>query len=176
MGDGKFTAVIDGIEFTETFSTARPLPAGTYKVNRREVWARFLACNYILDHHWAITVTAPAGTVHEAFFDPVSIGGAVGADAESGVLKPRAFTGVGGAPATLRSISYSAGAVTIAVSPVDALAGHAVDFLGMDGAVTLSLPVSDATVDAGGGTLRWPSASAPWASGDTLMVRVRTAV
>ena len=34
-GDGTFTAEADGIEFTETFATARPLPSGEYEINRR---------------------------------------------------------------------------------------------------------------------------------------------
>ena len=42
-----------------------------------------------------VTVTAPAGTVHEAFFDPVVIGSGVGADASNGVLEPKAFRWAG---------------------------------------------------------------------------------
>ena len=35
-----------------------------------------------------VTVTAPTGTLHEAFFDPVAIGTTIGADGTNGVLKP----------------------------------------------------------------------------------------
>ena len=174
-GDGKYTAGVDGIEFTEAFKTVRPLPAGVYKANRKEVWVKFLPCNYTITYNWTITVTAPPATLHEAFFDPVTVGAAVKADAESGVLTPRTFTGASGAPAAIQRIAYEAGAVTIAVTPVDALAGHVVDVIAMDGAVTLSLAVADAAADAGGGTLRWPASTAPWASGDTLMLRIRPA-
>ena len=61
-GDGSFTAESDGIEFTETFATARPLPSGEYEIVRREVWPRYLICNYVLDNEWTITVNAPEGT------------------------------------------------------------------------------------------------------------------
>ena len=173
------TTASDG--HTERIATARPLPAGAYKFRDHGILYHYLPCNFTptagtgqLD--WTVTVTAPVGTVHEAFFDPVSVGGAVKADAEHGVLKPTAFTGASGPPAALRSISYEAGAVTMAVSPVGAVAGLVVEFIGMDGTVSLSLAVADATVDGGGGTLRWPASPAPWASGDTLMVRVRAAV
>ena len=85
------------IYFKETFTTARPLPGGEYSINRREVWSPFLLCDYVLDNDWTITVTAPGGTLHEMFFDPVAVGTAVAADATNGVLKPRAFTGASGA-------------------------------------------------------------------------------
>lgn len=182
-GDGKFTAVVDGIEFTETLTTARPLPAGTYKVNRREVWAVFLPCNFILDHDWTITITAPAGTVHEAFFDPVSIttigigggGTTIGADIHSGVLKPRAFTGAGGVSASLRSLGWQSGKVKLVVAPPSALTGYMLDFIGTDGKVTRSLRVSDATVHAASNSLSWSVATAPWKAGDKLMLRIRPA-
>ena len=137
------------------------------------MWATFLPCNFILDHDWTITVTAPAGTVHEAFFDPVDVGGAVGADDGNGALMPASFTGVDGSAAVLRSIAYEAGEVTMTVSPVTAVAGQVVEFIGMDGTVGLSLDAASASVDAAGGTLRWGVASAPWEAGDRVMVRVR---
>ena len=172
-GDGKFTAAADAITFTESFQTVRPLPASTYTINRKEVEHRNLPCNYVLTHNWTVTVTAPAGTLHEAFFDPVAIGSSIGADAANGALMPASFTGVDGSAAVLRSIAYEAGVVTMAVSPVTAVAGQVVEFIGLDGTVGLSLEVASATVDAAGGTLRWGVASAPWEAGDRVMVRVR---
>ena len=182
-GDGKFTAWVDVIEFTETFSTSRPLPAGKYKVVRKEVWSIFLACNYVLSHDWTITVTAPTGTLHELFFDPVKVGFAVAADATNGTLEPRAFTGAGSVAATVSRIAHEAGAgigpgtghVKISVTPVNALDGHVVDVIELDGGVSLSLRVADATVDSVNSTLRWSTSSAPWKAGDKLMVRIHKA-
>ena len=99
-----------------------------------------------------ISVTAPAGTLHEAFFDPVAIGSAVGADATNGVLKPAAFT-VGGARATISSLKWESGTATMTLNPSASLAGHAVDFIALDGSVSLTLSFDDATQS--GGTLTW---------------------
>ena len=179
-GDGKFTAGTDGIYFKETFTTARPLPGGEYSINRREVWSLFLLCDYVLDNDWTITVTAPAGTLHEMFFDPVTVGTAVAADATNGVLKPRAFTGASGAAATISRIAYepsSSGSgksaqVKIGATPDGALSGQMVDFIGLDGTVALTLSVAAATADSAAGTLTWPVATQPWKAGDKLMVRI----
>ncbi len=179
-GDGKFTAGTDGIYFKETFTTARPLPGGEYGINRREVWSLFLLCDYVLDNDWTITVTAPGGTLHEMFFDPVTVGTAVAADATNGVLKPRAFTGASGATATISRIAYepsSSGSgksaqVKIEATPDGALSGQVVDFIGLDGTVALTLSVAAATVDSAAGTLTWPVSTQPWKAGDKLMVRI----
>ena len=174
-GDGKLTTWVDGIEFTETFSTTRPLPVGKYKLVRKEVWGYFLACNYVLSDNWKVTVTAPTGTLHELFFDPVTVGSAVAADAANGTLEPRGFTGVGGVSATIGRIAYESGAVKLNVTPVTALAGHVVDVIELDGGVSLSLSVASATVDDANDTLSWSVSSAPWEDGDKLMVRIREA-
>ena len=47
------------------------------------------------------------------------------------------------------------------------------DFIALDGSVSLSLDVSDARVDGANQTLSWPVALQPWQSGDQLMLRVR---
>ena len=174
-GDGKLTAGVDVIEFPLKFATSRPLPAGKYKVVRKEEQAWYLICNYVLSDNWTITVTAPTGTLHEVFFDPVTVGNAVAADAANGTLEPRAFTGVGGVAATLGRIAYESGAVKLKVTPVTALAGHVVDVIELDGGVSLSLSVASATVDAANDTLSWSVSSAPWGDGDKLMVRIREA-
>ena len=59
------------------------------------------------------------------------------------------------------------------VSPHTGLPGHVVDFIELDGTVSLSLHADDATVDAANDTLSWSVASQPWEDGDELMVRVR---
>ena len=67
----------------------RPLPAGVYYVNDNEQHYKDIPCAFAADDAysiWTVTVTAPSGTLHEAFFDPVAIGSGVGADSTNGVL------------------------------------------------------------------------------------------
>ena len=156
--------------------TARPLPAGEYRFNIHVLQPDILICG-----GWSefvkntggtyVTVTAPAGTVHEAFFDPVAIAAAVGADGTNGVLKPAAFT-VDGASATITSLKWEAGTVTMGLNPSASLTGHAVDFIALDGSVALTMSFDDAT-QGGGGALTWRVAAPPWVAGDLLMLRVR---
>ena len=164
------------VTYTRRVITTRPLPAGAYTVNPGATWSGGMVCaRYpaIADTYRELTisVTAPAGTLHEAFFDPVAIGSAVGADATNGVLKPAAFT-VGGARATISSLKWEAGTATMVLSPSASLAGHAVDFIALDGSVSLTLSFDDATQS--GGTLTWSVASQPWQAGDLLMLRIRS--
>ena len=128
-------------------------------------------------------VTATDGTLHELFFDPVTFGSGVATDASNGVLKPATFTDANGASASIGSIAYEysstnsgqGGTVEIEVDPVDALEGQLVDIIELDGTVSLSLDVADATVDSANDTLSWSVSSAPWEDGDLLMVRIREA-
>ena len=121
-----------------TLAIARPLPAGEYRVRYSLQDYAWIPCNFVPDDAywvWTVTVTVPPATVHEAFFDPVAIGAAVGTDGSNGVLKPAAFT-VGGASATITRLQWEAGAVTMALNPSASLAGHAIDFIALDGSVT----------------------------------------
>ena len=160
--------------YDDTIVTVRPLPEGVYRFQHHWQHYRQIPCDFFPDDaysEWTVTVSAPSGTVHEAFFDPVAIGAAVGADGTNGVLKPAAFT-VGGASATITSLKYDDGAVTMGLSPSASLAGHAVDFIALDGSVTTTLSFDDAT-QSGGGALTWSVAAQPWNAGDKLMLRVR---
>ena len=125
-----------------------------------------------------MTVNAPAGTLHEAFFDPVTDGTAVAADDSNGVLKPAAFTDANGASATLERIAWEpdvggSGTVKLQVNPPTGLTDQEVNFIALDGSVSLSLQVANATVDAANRTLSWAVGSQPWQSGDLLMMRIR---
>ena len=155
---------------------ARPLPAGEYRFNIHVLEPDILICGgwseFVKNSGGTyLTVTAPPGTLHEAFFDPVDIGTAVGADSSDGVLKPAAFT-VGGANTTISSLKWESGTATMTLDPSTSLAGHAVDFIALDGSVSLALSFDDAT-QGGGGALTWSVASQPWNAGDLLMLRIR---
>ncbi len=162
-------------------TTTRPLPAGTYEFHFNHRGPYFSRCDGNTDRYeWTVTVTAPEGVLHEAFFDPVTVGSAVAADGANGVLKPALFAGANGATTTIERIAWepgsgATGTVKVALSPHTGISGHAVDFIALDGSVSLSLHVSAATVDATNDTLSWPVVSQPWQNGDELMVRIREA-
>ena len=161
--------------------SVRPIPAGTYEFNHN--YGTHIDCGNTSTFALTANVTAPDGVLHELFFDPVTVGSAVKADATNGVLKPASFTDTNVGPATLSSISYEpsstgsgqAGTVKIEVAPDDALDDYFVDIIELDGTVSLSLDVADARVDGASGTLSWTVASEPWEDGDMLMVRIRGA-
>ena len=176
-GDG----VNDAIYYDSSVVSARPLPAGTYRFHFNSVWAVFIPCDgYTFRYEWTVTVNAPEGTLHEAFFDPVTDGTAVAADSTNGVLDPATFTDANSGSATIERIAWEpgtgeSGTVKLKLSPHTGIAGHTVNFIALDGSVPLSLQVADATVDATTGTLSWTVTSQPWQSGDKLMLRVLTA-
>ncbi len=159
--------------YTYMLSTARPLPAGEYRVHYFLQHHDYMPCNFKPDDaylDWTVTVTAPTSTVHEAFFDPVAIGSAVGADASNGVLEPKAFT-VGQVGASLQSLKWQGGSTTLSLSAAVSLSGHALDFIALDGTVAHSLDGGAAAVS--GSTLTWSVATQPWKAGDKLMLRIR---
>ena len=161
------------------FSTARPLPADTYHVHNYGQHYSDIPCDFRPDNRyteWSITVTAPTGTLHEAFFDPVAIGTTIGADATNGVLKPNTFTASDSTTTTLRSIDYSGSNVRMLFSQTTGLSGKEVQFIMVDGTVGLTVLFSSATTEtvAGKGTrYSWKTCSAPWAAGEKVMIRIR---
>ena len=186
-GDGEY----DEIKYDQFVKLARPLPAGEYKFDLKESRPAFALCDYVVSNEWMVTVSAPEGALHEFFFDPVTVGSAVAADASNGVLKPTSFTDTNGAPATVESISYEppstglepapgsnrgqAGRVRVKVVPWSIMSGRVLDFIGLDGTVSLSLNVTNSAVEDATNTLIWSVSSQPWEDGDMLMVRIRRA-
>ena len=71
-----------------------------------------------------LSITSGPRILHEAFFDPVDIGSAVGADGSNGVLEPNAFS-LDGATTIISSLKWEDGAVTMSVSPTASLADYA---------------------------------------------------
>ena len=178
--DGAFTDGIDHIRYTQTLRPVRPIPAGDYRFTVKDLEPNLIPCNAFLITEWTVTANAPDGVLHELFFDPVAVGTAVAADSANGVLKPATFTDANGVTTTIERIAWEAGTgdlgtVKMRLTPHNGIANHIVDFIALDGSVSLSLNVSDAAVDAANDTLSWPVASQPWHSGNKLMLRIREA-
>ena len=73
----------DSIQYAQRVVSARPLPVGVYRTHYNNRDAHFVRCDgYSSRYEWTVTVNAPAGTLHEAFFDPVTDGTAVAADGD----------------------------------------------------------------------------------------------
>ena len=168
-GDGQTS----GFVFVQRVVSERPIPTGTYKFNNHFIPYDLLACSHTYTYEMMVDVVAPDGVLHEAFFDPVTVGVSVAADSSNGVLKPTAFADANGTSATLSRIAWESGTVKINVTPDGSLVGHIVDFIEQDGTVSLSLDVADATADTVNDLLSWTLASQPWQSSDQLMVRIR---
>ena len=152
--------------------TARPLPAGEYKF----FYFHFPFSDAICDMYpkWfkerfelLLKVTAPTGTVHEAFFDPVGLTSGVGLDNMAGSFM------VGGTSASIASLVWGDEKVTLVVAPYADLTGYRMEFIELDGEVSLTLNFDDGTLDVEVGTHSWEVAEQPWDAGDKLMLRIR---
>ena len=160
--------------YYNALALARPLPAGEYHVDYNMQHYASFPCNSVPDDAydaWTVAVTAPTGTRHEAFFDPVAIGSAVGADGSNGVLEPNAFS-LDGATTTISSLKWQDGAVSMTLSPTASLADYAIDFIDVTGTTTLSLSSDNASTIA----LTWTVPDKPWSDGDLLMLRIHKPV
>ena len=157
------------VQFEVQHVTTRPLPAGSYTFFRN---VSSPGCTFrppgLYNHDLVnLTVTPPERTLHEAFFDPVAIGDAVGADGSNGVLKSAAFS-LDGTTTTITSLKWEDGEVTMGLSPTTTLADYAIDFIDATGTTTLSLSSDNASTTA----LTWTVPDAPWSAGDLLMLRL----
>ena len=155
----------------------RPLLAGTYRFFFDVEFAELIPCDGQPEEDKRntevfVTVTAPEGVAHEAFFDPVSSGDSVGYFGTGDALKPTTFI-TGDATTTVQSLKWQDSAVILGLQPYDALEEHSLDFITGDGTTTLSLQGAAATGDSTSGTLTWAVGSQPWSSGDELMLRIR---
>ena len=157
-------------------SIQRPLAQGTYVVH--EYWQPFVAvpCNFYAEDEyveWSVEVKAPAGTLHEAFFDPVALsGGDVGATWEYGVIEPYEFT-VGSDDVKIDGLEWLNGGVLLRLDRYVPLSGQTLDFIELDGSVSTSLDFADALANESVGMWSWSVDSQPWEDGDLLMLRIR---
>ena len=168
-------------------SANRPLPQGEYSVHYSQ-YHHSLPCSSRWPApyggwwdgdttEWTINVTAPPGTLHEAFFDPVFATSTLmyWADAQNGVLDPAAISIEDGRMTTIKSISWKDHQVTLALSPLPLPPEHNLDFIDMDGRIALRLAVdyAEASVNGDTHTLTWHVCHLPWQAGDKLMLRIQ---
>ena len=153
---GRDAGLLDEV-YPGYLTVVRPLPSGEYRAFLLWRDQRMVICDGYpevlrdkLEH--IITVKPPDGTLAEAFYDPVTDGDAVTATT------------------TVGTISWETDEVEAALT-VAGTTGHVLDFIELDGSVSLSLAIDDATDTDG--TLSWPVATQPWENGDQLMLRVR---
>ena len=160
--------------FYVTASTIRPLPLGTYSLNLFDRADHFVACDYWPDEMspWTITVTAPSGTLHEAFFDPVELKNP--SDGVGVRYSPKtSFTLPDKTSVTLDYLYYTPGIVKMGTTPHNALDGYELDIIELDGKVSSTF--------AFGGTRdtsaahEWATCAQPWHDDDELMLRIRKA-
>ena len=167
----------DAVAYGFSTKVVRPLPSGRYEVEELSMSGKSMPCNFYiqgLEQPWVFTFEPPAGTLHEAFFDPAAIGGGAGADKDNGVLKPTAFSLADGTGVSLQSVAWNPSAVEMRLAPHAPLAGYHADFIALDGSVSLRLDFDEASETGEGESrgLSWPLCVQPWQAGDLLMLRI----
>ena len=164
----------------DNIRTNRPLPEGTYRFAHNEQHPDDFPCDFypFTDDQLGseiVTVTAPAGVLHEAFFDPGDNGGqTIGFDGDNdvGVLKPATIEGTS---ASIDNLAWEHGQIQMKTSDSVKLSSHVMDFINLQGEAFLTLSFDDAASESRPGLERrfWDMHDAPWKSGDLLMIRIR---
>ncbi len=175
--DSDYDGQYDWVNYNGMVKTERPLPGGLggYRFKIHERWGRFEACNFVITTDWYVYAHLPEDTIHEFFFDPIQDQDVVYADGGrvNGVLYPPYFENANDRFTEIQRLEWDHPYVRMTVTPDhDGLADHVLDIIELDGTVSLSLDISDATADASD-MLVWDVDSQPWEDGDRLMVRVR---
>ena len=160
----------------------RPLLAGIYEIYRHGQAPSDIPCDFVQPHStWRFTFEAAEGTLHEAFFDPVNIDDAVGADSANGALEPTDFEH-DDREAAIEALRWRDGQVELALEVEDDspdIASHRMDFIALDGSVALRLLFEDAIEFADEddiATFVWGVCEQPWQNGDLLMLRIAASV
>ena len=160
---------------SKEITTTRPIPDGAYEVYRHFQKSEWIPCDYVPPPAtWRYTFESAADVLHEAFFDPVAIVDAVGADSDNGVLRPETLNIDDGSEVGIRRIDWQDGQATLELSSSVELAGHRLEFIVLDGSVSLRLAFNDAgvTEEKGITTLTWGVCEQPWEDADLLMLRI----
>ena len=169
--------------YYKTLTTARPLPAGTYRFSEHAQSYEETLCDFTVNGYaispytkgWIVEVVPSVdGTLHEAFFDPTASDGSIGASAADGGLSPANFS-VDGEANAVESLRWRGGLIALEASDPAALIGYAMDVILTDASASLTLAASDAKLDEERSELTWDAPNPPWREGDKLMLRIRNA-
>ena len=162
--------------YRHALSTVRPMPAGVYKVVHLGQAYFHMPCDFVQDEshgvEYSVTVEAPVGTLHEAFFDPAADGAAVGYTTGSGRLEPASFD-LRGTAVEITDLRWEEGSVSLTVNPAGGLTDFTLEFIELDGTTSRNLSGSAATQDLATGTITWQVSSQTWEDGDLLLLRIR---
>ena len=155
----------------------RPLPAGEYFFKHYGQPYLERACDATTEYSYAntyVTVTAPPGAAHEAFFDPATttsgVGYTAGSATTTGVLQPATFS-QRGRDITITGLEWRNGQVVMSFDRTVQLSER-FSFIRLDGTVGLYLSRFDATEDLRARTVTWQVPERPWEPGDELMLRI----
>ena len=158
-------------------ATQRPLPAGEYRILRKTLLGVYEACAFTSPFAHAgfgLTVEAPPGTVHEAFFDLATTTAGVGylatTSTTTGVLEPAGFS-VRGRAITITGLEWRNGQVVLSFDRTVQLS-DGLSFIETDGTAGLYLSQYDDTEDLRARTATWDVSERPWEPGDELMLRI----
>ena len=165
----------DWFNYDVKVTTARPLPAGEFQYFVNGITADRLLCNAFNEierntHSDHVTITAPDGTVHETFYEPVSRTNGVGLGRIIGNFD------VDGTSTSISLLIWrNVGLVVLRLTPHADLSGHLLQFIDLDGTVPILLVTDEATVDSSSGKYTWQVPDQPWESGDRFLLRIREA-
>ena len=162
--------------YRHVLATVRPMPAGVCKVVHLSQIFQYIPCDFVKPEshgvEYTVTVEAPPlDTVHEAFFDPVADGAAVGYTAGAGRLEPAAFD-FDGTGVKITDLRWEEGSVSLTVDPPGGLTDFALEFIALDGTTSRRLSGSAATEDAGTGTITCQVSAPIWEDGDLVLLRI----
>ena len=165
----------DGYEYSVV--TTRPIPSGRYKARHRIQPYFHQACDFAPEGIYTLidaTVTAPPGTIHEAFFDPATttagVGYLAGSATTTGVLEPAGFS-MRGRDIDITGLEWRNGQVVLSFDRTVQLS-DGLSFIETDGTAGLYLSQYDDTEDLRARTATWDVSEQPWESGDELMLRI----
>ena len=169
------------------FHTVRPLPQGTYRFYRwgygeapddrvrHACGADILSEKARTSIEFFIHVVAPDDTIHEAFFDPVSLESGVGATASEDSIAPSVFAQGGRGSIKIDRMPWNDSKVEIVLSDEAELDGHHIDYIALDGSTLLRLDFDEASQTAASDdtqSFSWGVCDQPWQDGDLLLIRI----
>ena len=164
--------------YSRAITAIRPLPSGEYTIVPNTQTDVNQPCDNwgppgFLTVTYKVNVTAPEGTVLEALFDPVDLSSGIGFSPAAGMLTSPEFS-VEGRTTTIIGLSWQAGSVVLSLDPFSSLGGYDLEFIELDGSVSLTLEASSAAENSEASTLTWTVSDQPWEMGDHLMLRIRS--